>query len=106
MLRFILHYGIHFLLPLVLVVVFYRSKWRYASMVLLGGILLDVDHLFANPIFHPSRCSIGFHPLHTTPAIVLYMVLFLYPRTRIFGLAALIHMLADGTDCLLMDAGY
>ena len=67
---------------------------------MLVTMLVDVDHLFAVPIFDPDRCSIGFHPLHTTPAIVLYAGLALVPRTRLVGVGLLIHMALDGTDCL------
>lgn len=106
MLRPLLHYGIHFLLPVVVAIAFYRKSWRFALPVLLGGILLDLDHLLATPIFDASRCSIGYHPLHTYPAIAVYVLLLFFPKSRIFGIAALIHMLADSTDCLLMGYGY
>jgi len=71
-------------------------------VILWLGIIIDLDHLWANPIFDANRCSLGFHSFHTYPAIALYVCLFLYPKTRIFGLALLIHILADGADCLLM----
>lgn len=102
MYREFIHYGIHFLIPLIIgIFAFPRYRLR-AVLILLGGILLDVDHFLADPIFDPDRCSIAFHPLHSYWAIGLY-VLLLFPRkTRIWGLAFLIHMLADSADCLLM----
>lgn len=72
-------------------------------LILLGGILIDLDHLLADPIFDPNRCSIGFHPLHTYWAIAFYLVLILPKSSRIFGLALLIHILADVVDCWLLS---
>ena len=102
MARFLLHYGIHFLLPVLIGWFFYRGYRLQAILILLAGILIDVDHLFAAPVFDPCRCSIDFHPLHSYWAITLYILLFLIPKTRIFGLALLIHILADATDCILL----
>ena len=100
--REVVHYGIHFGLPVLLAFYFYPGRsWRVLWW-LWAGILIDLDHLLANPIFEPNRCSIGFHPLHAWPAIALYVLLFAYPRTRIVGLALLIHILADITDCLFL----
>lgn len=66
---------------------------------MMATMLVDLDHLLANPIYDPNRCSIGFHPLHTWPAIALYAALALHPRTRLIGLGLLIHMLLDFSDC-------
>ena len=46
--------------------------FRRAWGLLLLGWLIDIDHLLADPIYAPGRCSIGFHPLHTAPAIAVY----------------------------------
>ncbi|GGG48794.1 hypothetical protein GCM10011414_18210 [Croceivirga lutea] len=102
MLRFLVHYGIHFLVPFAVALLFYRKQWFKVALILLAGILIDVDHVFANPIFDPNRCSIGFHPLHSYVAIAGYVLLFLLEKTRIVGLALLIHILADSADCLLL----
>ncbi|MCG2459599.1 DUF6122 family protein [Flavobacteriaceae bacterium F89] len=101
MLRFILHYGIHFILPIFVGIIFFKEHRLKIILILLGGILIDVDHLWANPIFDPDRCSIGYHFLHGYWAIALYLALFFYKRTRIIGLALLIHILADSVDCWL-----
>lgn len=66
------------------------------------GMLIDLDHLLATPIFAPNRCSINFHPLHTYYAIVLYFALLIPKKTRLIGLGLVIHILADTTDCWLM----
>jgi hypothetical protein len=97
--KILLHYGIHLLLPVVIGFIFYPERRLQASLILLGGLLIDLDHLLANPIFDPARCSIGFHPLHSYWAIGGYAILLLFKRTRIYGLALMIHILADITDC-------
>ena len=66
------------------------------------GMLIDLDHLLATPVFSPNRCSINFHPLHTYYAIVLYFILLIPKKTRLIGLGLVIHILADTTDCWLM----
>ncbi len=99
MLRFFLHYGIHFIVPLAMAYIFYRPQYGKAMLILLAGIVLDVDHLLADPIFSADRCSIGFHPLHGYWAIALYFLLLFPTKTRIWGLAFLIHILADVVDC-------
>lgn len=103
MLREILHYGIHFLVPVVVGILCYPGHRLKAVSILLCGIVIDLDHFLAHPIFDPDRCSIGFHPLHTYWAIAFYTILMLPKATRIFGLALLIHILADAVDCWLLS---
>ena len=62
-------------------------------------MLVDADHLLASPIYDPDRCSIGFHPLHTLPAIAVYAYLAVLPRTRLIGLGLMLHMVLDFSDC-------
>ena len=102
MLRFCLHYGIHFILPIIIGLVFFKEHRLKITMILLAGIILDLDHLWADPIFDPSRCSINFHPLHTYWAIASYFLLLFFSKTRVLGIAFLIHILADTVDCYLM----
>lgn len=102
MIRPLLHYGIHFLLPLAIAFFFFPKKWVWVALLLLGGILIDADHLLARPVFDPNRCSIGFHPLHSYVAIAVYAALLLYPKTRLVGLALLLHIAADWADCTLL----
>ena len=64
-LKFIVHYGFHFLLPIIISLSFYKKKWIQVYFIFIGTMLVDVDHLLANPIFDTNRCSINFHPLHT-----------------------------------------
>lgn len=66
------------------------------------GMLIDLDHLLANPIFDSNRCSINFHPLHSYYAIAIYIVLLFPKQTRLIGFGLTIHILADTVDCALM----
>lgn len=100
MLRFISHYGIHFIIPILIGYGFFKKDHLKITLILLAGLLIDLDHLLATPIFDANRCSIGFHPLHSIWAIVVYALLFFFKKTRLIGLALLIHILADAVDCL------
>tara|TARA_R110000868_G_scaffold14075_14_gene65798 strand:+ start:13474 stop:13767 length:294 start_codon:yes stop_codon:yes gene_type:complete len=96
------HYGIHFVVPFVIGYVFFTENRARAILILLAAILIDIDHLFASPIFDPNRCSINFHLLHQYWAIALYFSLLFFKKTRIFGIALLLHIIADTADCWLM----
>ena len=100
----VIHYSLHFLIPAILGYVFFKENWKQAWIIMAATILVDLDHLLANPIFDPARCSIGFHPLHTLPAIIFYGLLVLIPNkySRIIGIGLLFHMFTDWFDCLLM----
>ena len=112
-----MHIVLHFAVPLLVALAFYRSRWRNTTLILIATMVVDVDHLLADPIYDPNRCSIGFHPLHTVPALLVYAMLFAVPlivgreadgsglesRARVvhlIGLGLLIHMVLDWTDCL------
>jgi hypothetical protein len=102
MLRHFIHYGIHFLVPILIALLFFKDNKLRVAIILLLGIVIDVDHLWAEPLFDPNRCSIGFHPLHSYWAILVYAALPFFKPTRIIGLALLIHIAADTMDCLLI----
>jgi len=99
MLRFLLHYGTHFIVPILIGLIFFKNNQKKVILILLAGILIDVDHVFANPIFDPNRCSINFHPLHSYWAIGIYAIGLLFKRSRIIAIGLLIHILADLVDC-------
>jgi len=99
-LRFVIHYGMHFLLPFVIAFLFCRKSFWQASLLILSANLIDLDHLLAMPIFDPDRCSIGFHLLHSYPAIILYILLLLVPKVRLVAIGLLLHILTDFMDCL------
>lgn len=100
-LKFIVHYGFHFLLPLVISLCFYKKKWKLVYLLFVGTMLIDLDHLLASPIFDASRCSINFHPLHSYCAIGVYTIMLIPKKTRILGIALILHMFADYLDCIL-----
>ena len=112
-----LHILLHILVPIIVARLFYRDNWTRAAVLMLAGLLIDLDHLMADPIYDPERCSIGFHPMHTTPFILLYSALFLFPAVlakwipekispstwqsmSLIGLGLVIHIMLDGIDCV------
>ena len=97
----IIHYGIHFLLPLIVALFLFKNQWKKAYVIMILGMLIDLDHLLATPIFAPNRCSINFHPLHSYYASAIYILLLIPKKTRLIGLGLAIHILADSVDCLL-----
>ncbi len=62
-------------------------------------MLVDIDHLLANPIYDATRCSINYHPLHGFIPIAGYAVLSFIPKTRLIGIGLVIHMALDSIDC-------
>ena len=94
------HLLAHVLVPGAVALLFFRSRWRYAWLVMLATMMVDLDHLLADPVFDPERCSIGFHPLHSLPAILVYALALALPLLRLVAVGLLIHMGLDGTDCL------
>ena len=97
-----LHLLLHVLAPLVVARLVWPKDWKRAASIHSAAWVIDLDHLLADPVYAPGRCSIGFHPLHTWPAIVVYAGLALPRKTRWFGIGLLIHIVLDGIDCLLM----
>lgn len=102
MLQPFVHYGIHFLVPFLIAVLFFKNSWLKAYLIMLAAMLIDLDHLIASPIFDPNRCSINFHPLHSYIAIVIYFALSICRKTRVLGVGLCIHIIADWCDCLFM----
>ncbi|AYO56734.1 hypothetical protein CO230_00420 [Chryseobacterium sp. 6424] len=96
-LRESVHYFLHFIFPYFIASIFFRENWRRAYLLMLGTMLVDADHLLANPIFDPNRGSVGFHVLHTYPMVLLYFLgtLFLKGKYRIVSLGLFLHMLTD-----------
>ena len=94
-----LHISLHLILPLVVVGLFFKKDWKIAYFIMLSTMLVDLDHLLANPIYDPNRCSIGFHPLHQPWFIAFYFILSFYPKTRFIGIGLVIHMVLDAIDC-------
>jgi hypothetical protein len=97
----VLHLVLHVAVPGAVALLFFRSQWRRAWLIMVATMLVDLDHLLADPIYDPGRCSIGFHPLHTWPAILIYVGLTVPRKTRLVGLGLVIHMALDALDCVL-----
>ena len=102
MLQSIAHYGCHFLLPLAAALIWFKPNWKVAYLIMIAGMLIDLDHLLADPVFDPNRCSINFHPLHTYYALAVYIALLFFKKTRLIGLGLVIHIIADTVDCSFM----
>lgn len=105
------HYALHFFAPIFLARIFFPKGRRVrAYFLFLATMAVDLDHLLATPIFDPHRMSIGFHPLHSYTAIVIYALSCFLPygrhrylpwwgRAIAFGL--MFHMLTDWQDYML-----
>jgi hypothetical protein len=97
------HIVLHFVVPLAVAYAFFREQWLRAWLIMIATMVVDLDHLLASPHYDPHRCSIGFHPLHTAPAIALFALLLVPKSTRLIGLGLMIHMALDGVDCGVMQ---
>jgi hypothetical protein len=97
----VLHLLLHIAVPGLVAALLFRPQWARAWAVMLATMIVDVDHFLATPVFDPARCSIGYHPLHTVPAIAMYVALLLPKPTRLIGVGLLLHMALDGADCLV-----
>lgn len=102
-LRHVVHYANHFVIPFAIAHFFWRERRLTAGLIMASTILIDLDHLLADPIFDPNRCSIGFHPLHTQWAAIAYASMLAIPswQVRAFSLGCLWHLCTDALDCLL-----
>jgi hypothetical protein len=97
----LLHLVLHAVVPGGVALLFYRPSWKKAWLIMLATMLVDLDHLLADPIYDPQRCGIGFHPLHSYPAIAAYAFLLIPKTTRLVALGLVIHMALDALDCVL-----
>jgi hypothetical protein len=102
MIRTVAHLLLHIAVPGIVARLFFTERWKKAWLIMGLAMIVDLDHLLADPVFNPNRCSIGFHPLHSYPAIAVYILLAAAIRTRLAGIGLLIHMALDGLDCLWM----
>lgn len=96
------HLALHFIIPALLTGLFFRNSAKTAFFLMIATMLVDLDHLLANPVYDPTRCSIGFHPLHQPGLIMVYAGLCLIPnmpKVRFIGLGLLVHMILDAIDC-------
>lgn len=99
----LIHYGGHWIAPFLIAAIIWRERWMRAGLVVAAANLIDLDHLLADPIFDPNRCSIGFHTLHGWEAALAYVLVLGVPKwwVRALALGALWHLAIDGMDCNL-----
>lgn len=102
MLRSTVHLILHVVVPLLVALAVYRPVWRKSWIIMLVTMAVDLDHLLADPIYDPDRCSIGFHPLHSYPAVAVYIALLAPRKTRLVATGLTIHMMLDAVDCAWM----
>ena len=96
----IFHVVLHILVPGIVAYWAFEKLWFRAWLIMSMTMLVDLDHLMASPIYDPGRCGIGFHPLHSFPAIGAYFLMLLVPKIRIVGLGLILHMGLDYIDCI------
>ena len=107
--RTITHYGLHFLAPVLFALLFRKGCRVKAFLIMLATMVVDADHLLANPIFDPNRMSIGFHPLHSYYAIVIYVIMCFLPYEKLHlpwwlravAIGLVFHMITDWQDYVL-----
>ncbi|MCF8068079.1 MAG: DUF6122 family protein [Desulfobacterales bacterium] len=98
-----IHIFLHFLIPAIVVGLFFRQNWKTGYFIMISTMLVDLDHLLASPVYDSCRCSIGFHPLHGLIPIAIYALLCFIPKSRYVGLGLVIHMMLDAVDCQITN---
>ena len=98
------HYGAHLLVPFALARLWFGERWRAAAAIMLCTMVIDLDHLLADPVFDSDRCGIGFHPLHGAWAGAGYAAMLAVPSWpwRAAAIGLLWHLCTDALDCAMM----
>lgn len=99
------HYFLHFIAIGAIAWFYDKKNWKKNWLILLATMAVDLDHVFADPLFDPMRCGIGYHPLHSHYAIIAYILGLLFIKNKLLKLifiGLLFHMLTDFIDCLWM----
>lgn len=111
-----IHILLHFVVPVCIALLFFKKEWKRSALWMISTMIVDLDHLLADPIYDPNRCSINFHPLHSYELIAIYALTFVLAgilRYRkpaetensyiqvllLISLGLLIHMGLDWADC-------
>ena len=102
----VVHLLLHIWIPYGVARLTFAKTWKKAWLVMLATMVIDLDHLLADPVFDPQRCSIGFHPLHGYPACALYTLMAAVPKLRLAALGLGIHMGLDAADCCFNRAWF
>ena len=98
-----MHLSLHIAVPLFVALAVFGKAWPKPYLLMMAGMLIDIDHLLATPIYDAGRCSIGFHPLHQPLPILLYLSLLAFKKTRLVGVGLAIHILLDSLDCRMTN---
>lgn len=101
--RHTIHYSLHFVFPFVMAYFLFKKNWKIAGAIMISTMLIDLDHLLADPIFDPNRCGIGLHPLHTFWTLIACFFMLLIPswKWRALALGIILHLGTDALDCIL-----
>lgn len=105
MLQTLSHYSLHFVAIGAIAYWYDKENWKRNWLILLSTMLVDLDHLFANPMFHPGRCSIGFHILHSEYVVPFYFlgaVVIKRSLLKLILIGLTFHMFTDFSDCIWM----
>ncbi len=73
--------------------------FKSALLQILLSNLIDLDHLLADPIYDPLRCSINFHPLHSWYFFPLYLFGLFSKKYKYFFAGIILHLFLDYADC-------
>jgi hypothetical protein len=98
--QFILHFFLHLVFPFGFAWIFFRKDWKKAGLIMVLTMVIDLDHLLANPVYDSSRCSINFHPLHSYWAIGIYFAGLFHKKTRWVATGLILHISTDLIDCM------
>lgn len=97
------HYFLHFGFIFLIAYLIDKNNIKQVYLILLASMLVDLDHLLADPIFDPKRCSINFHLLHTYWAWALYLLVAFLAKNKMiktFAIGLSFHLFTDAIDCL------
>lgn len=103
--RFFIHYGLHFLAPGLIAYKLDPKHWKKSWMILIATMSVDLDHLLSTPVFDPNRMSVGHHILHSYLAIGIYCLMLSFKKTRLVAIGLLFHMITDTIDYLIFFFG-
>ena len=105
MFQTLVHYSLHFLVIGAIAYWYDKKHWKRNWLILLSTMLVDLDHLLADPIFHPGRCSVGYHILHSEYVIPIYFLGAAFLKRsvlKVIFIGLSFHMFTDFTDCVWM----
>ena len=91
----IIHYSLHFFLPLFVAKLFFNQDWKKAYIIMISTMIVDIDHLLATPIYQADRCSINFHPLHSYFAIAIYIIMSFLLKEYFFNTPSLLKYICS-----------